>query len=346
MSEKKIFIESTFTKEDPIFELPLRPSSLDEFSGQDEIKERLSIFIGAAKKRNEALGHLLLSGPPGLGKTTLAGIVAKTMNHSLVITSGPMLEKPADLTGILTNLKSGDHLFIDEIHRMNRSVEEYLYPALEDFALDLMIDSGPNARSVRVKLNPFTLIGATTRMGLLTLALRTRFAFNCRLNYYPPSCLQKILFRSSRILKLDIDEAALFEIASRSRGTPRIANHLLRWVRDYAQMHSREFVDKAVVNSALKLLAVDDLGLEEMDMKILDLIIEHHEGGPVGINTLAVALGESPQTLEEVYEPFLIMQGLLRRTPRGREATHLAYQHLGKIKNTVEKSIKKKEAKK
>lgn len=331
LEKKNLFIESSFIKEDLHFELPLRPSTLDDFSGQEEIKERLSVSIGAAKQRNEPLGHILLSGPPGLGKTTLARIIAKTMGHSIVITSGPMLEKPADLTGILTNLKAGDHLFIDEIHRMNKTVEEYLYPALEDFVLDIMIDSGPNARSVQVKLNPFCLIGATTRMGMLTSALRSRFALNCRLDYYPPSCLQRILQRSSRILKLEIGDNALLEIANRSRGTPRIANHLLRWIRDYAAVQTaKRTIDKSLVDAALQLLSVDELGLEEMDKKILDLIIEHHEGGPVGVNTLAVALGESKETLEEVYEPFLIMQGLLRRTPRGREATHLAYQHLHK----------------
>lgn len=329
MTEKHPFIESTLVAEDHNFEVPLRPQSLGDFLGQDEIKERLEVFMGAAKLRKEALGHCLLSGPPGLGKTTLANIIAKTMGSSLIVTSGPMLEKPADLAGLLTNLQEGDILFIDEIHRMQRTVEEYLYPAMEDFVLDLMIDSGPNARSVQVKLNPFTLVGATTRSGLLTAPLRSRFAFSCRLDYYHPAILEKILERSGRLLRLDIDEEGIAEIGKRARGTPRIANNLLRWVRDYAQMRSGNKVDQEVACQALKLLAIDDAGLDEMDKKILTILIDHHGGGPVGLNTLALAIGEEGQTVEEVYEPFLILQGFLKRTPRGRVATDRAYLHLG-----------------
>lgn len=330
MEEERSFIESTLAVEDHNFEVPLRPQSLSDFLGQDEIKERLEVFMGAAKKRREALGHCLLSGPPGLGKTTLANIIAKTMGSSLIVTSGPMLEKPADLAGILTNLQEGDVLFIDEIHRMQRSVEEYLYPAMEDYVLDLMIDSGPNARSVQVKLNTFTLVGATTRSGLMTAPMRSRFAFSCRLDYYPPHVLQRILARSGRLLNLDIDEEGLSEIGRRARGTPRIANNLLRWVRDYAQMRAGNQVNKEVVHKALELLAIDEEGLDETDKKILTVLIDHHGGGPVGLNTLALAIGEEGQTVEEVYEPFLILQGYLKRTPRGRVATDRAYRHLGK----------------
>lgn len=332
MSHKQSYLESTLEREDPAFEIPLRPQSLDDFLGQDEVRERLDVFMGAAKKRGEALGHCLLSGPPGLGKTTLAGIIAKTMGGSLIVTSGPMLERPADLAGILTNLQRGDILFIDEIHRMNRSVEEYLYPAIEDFVLDLMIDSGPNARSVQVTLNPFTLVGATTRSGLLSAPLRSRFALTCRLDYYAPAVLEKILRRSAHILKFSLESSGLVEVSKRARGTPRIANHLLRWVRDYAQMRGGAAYDIQMVKSALDLLAIDELGLDEMDKKLLQIIIEHYQGGPVGLNTLAVALGEEGHTIEEVYEPFLILQGFVKRTPRGRIATEKAYQHLRKRK--------------
>lgn len=328
------FIESTLTKEDHNFEVPLRPQTLADFLGQEEIKERLDVFMGAAKKRGEPLGHSLLFGPPGLGKTTLANIIAKTMGSSLIVTSGPVLEKPGDLAGILTNLQEGDILFIDEIHRMNRAVEEYLYPAMEDYVLDLMIDTGPNARSVQVKLNRFTLIGATTRSGLLTAPLRSRFAFSCRLDYYSPKILEKILERSKKILKLGADSESLFEIARRARGTPRIANHLLRWVRDYAQMRADGHLNQEVVKKALQMLAIDERGLDEMDKKILSVLLDHYEGGPVGLNTLAIAIGEESHTLEEVYEPFLILEGLLKRTPRGRMATDLAYQHMGRKKET------------
>lgn len=338
------FIKSSFGKgkkeqksqnlaqEDSSFEVPLRPQSLNDFSGQDSIRERLDVFISAAKQRGEALGHSLFSGPPGLGKTTLVNILAKAMGTNIVITSGPVIEKPGDLAGILTNLKTGDILFIDELHRLSPTVEEYLYPAMEDFALDLMIDSGPNARTVQVKLNRFTLAGATTRTGLLTAPLRSRFAFACRLDYYEPHILEKILARTSRILNLEISQEALFEIACRSRGTPRIANNLLRWVRDYAQIKANSKVDKGVVRKALDMLSIDQAGLDEMDIKILSVLIDYYGGGPVGLSTIAVAVGEESETVEEVYEPFLIMNGFLKRTPRGREATPLAWKHLKKQK--------------
>jgi Holliday junction DNA helicase RuvB len=338
------FIKSSFVKqeaqpkrqdlcqEDVSFEVPLRPQSLSEFAGQDQIRERLEVFIAAAKQRGEPLGHCLFSGPPGLGKTTLVNILAKAMGTNIVITSGPVIEKPGDLAGILTNLKEGDILFIDELHRLNPTVEEYLYPAMEDFVLDIMIDSGPSARSVQVKLNRFTLAGATTRTGLLTAPLRSRFAFSCRLDYYEPAVIETILSRTSRILNLEIDREGLFEIACRSRGTPRIANNLLRWVRDYAQIKANNTVDKQVVHRALHMLSIDEAGLDEMDKKILTILIDYYGGGPVGLNTIAVAVGEEGNTLEEVYEPFLIMNGFLKRTPRGREATSLAYKHMNKQK--------------
>lgn len=326
------YVESTLAKEDLTFEMPLRPQNLESFVGQDEIIERLKVLIGAAQKRGEPLCHALLSGPPGLGKTTLANIISKSMGSSIVVTSGPILEKPADLAGILTNLAEGDILFIDEIHRLSRVIEEYLYPAMEDFVLDLMIDSGPNARSVQVKLNRFTLIGATTRSGLITAPMRSRFGFTCRLDYYPSTVLEKILIRSASILKLNIDKSGVGEIARRSRGTPRIANNLLRWVRDFVEIREHALVDMSVAKQALEMLAIDEKGLDEVDKKILDVIIEHYEGGPVGLGTLAVAIGEMGQTIEEVYEPFLILQGLIKRTPRGRVATPLAYQHMKRKK--------------
>jgi holliday junction DNA helicase RuvB len=328
MSES--FIQSSWTKPDDVFEVPLRPQSLNDFLGQYQVRERLDVFIGAAKQRQEALGHCLLYGPPGLGKTTLANIIAKSMGSNLVVTSGPVIEKAGDLAGLLTNLKQGDILFIDEIHRLSRTIEEYLYPAMEDFALDLLIDSGPSARSVQVKLNPFTLIGATTRIGLLSSPMRSRFSFTCRLDYYETEILQQILLRSSKILNISIDSEGAHEIAHRSRGTPRIANNLLRWVRDFAQMRAHNKVDKKTAQTALEMLSIDHKGLDEMDKKLLSIIIDHYDGGPVGVNTIGVAIGEEPATLSEVYEPYLIMQGFLKRTPRGREATALAYQHLGR----------------
>ncbi len=324
-------IESSWIKPDEPFEVPLRPQSLDDFWGQDAIRERLDVFIGAARQREEALGHCLFHGPPGLGKTTLANIIAKSMGSQIVVTSGPVIEKPGDLAGILTNLKKGDILFIDEIHRLSRAVEEYLYPAMEDFSLDLIIDSGPAARSVQVKLNQFTLIGATTRSGLLSGPMRSRFTFNCRLDYYDSAVLQQIILRSAQILNVHIDAEGAFAIGERSRGTPRIANNLLRWVRDYAQIKTNNRIDAATARAALNMLSIDHRGLDEMDKKILEIIVRHYEGGPVGINTLAVALSEEAHTLEEVYEPYLIMQGFLKRTPRGREVTALTYQHLGHI---------------
>ncbi len=324
------YIESTWKKEDDNFETPLRPQSLQEFMGQETIRDRLDVFLGAAKMRGEALGHALFYGPPGLGKTTLAHILAKSMGVNLVVTSGPMIEKAGDLAGLLTNLKERDILFIDEIHRLNRTVEEYLYPAMEDFVLDLLIDSGPSARSVQVKLNPFTLVGATTRIGLLTSPMRSRFGFTCRLDYYEPPVLEAIILRSSQILKMKLEKEGAAEIAQRARGTPRIANNLLRWVRDFAQMRGFPTVNQKIAKDALEMLSIDYRGLDEMDKKILEIIIDHHGGGPVGLSTLAVAIGEEQTTLSEVYEPYLIMQGFIKRTPRGREATKLAYEHLGR----------------
>jgi Holliday junction DNA helicase RuvB len=330
MSEK--FIESSWVEPDKPFETPLRPRSLDEFVGQESVRERLDIFVQAAKGRKEALGHCLFSGPPGLGKTTLAHIIAKTMGTQLVVTSGPAIEKPGDLAGILTNLKTGDVLFIDEIHRLGTVAEEYLYPAMEDFSLDLMIDSGPSARSVQVKLNPFTLVGATTRHGLLSAPLRSRFLIHLRLDYYDSKTLSQIVHRSASILQMKMEEEAAFEIAKRSRGTPRIANNLLRFCRDFAQAKKTHFIERDLVTAALEMLSIDEIGLDEMDKKILNIIIEHHEGGPVGLNNLAAGCGEEAHTLEEVYEPYLILQGFIKRTPRGREATPLAYEHLKRKK--------------
>ena len=323
------FIQSSWTKPDEPFEVPLRPASLGDFVGQEGIRERLEVFVQAAKQRGEALGHCLLNGPPGLGKTTLAHIIAKTMGTNLVVTSGPVIEKPGDFAGILTNLNEGDVLFIDEIHRLNRAVEEYLYPAMEDFSLDLLIDSGPAARSVQVKLKPFTLIGATTRSGLLSSPMRSRFGIHLRLDYYPSAYLEKIVERSGKILGITFGKQGALAIAERSRGTPRIANNLLRWVRDFAQIKGHPTIDREVAERALDMLAIDHLGLDDMDKRILKVIIEHYDGGPVGLSTLSVALTEEAHTLEEVYEPYLIMQGLIKRTPRGREATNLSYEHLG-----------------
>lgn len=329
----KSFIESSWAKPDTPFEVPLRPQNLTEFVGQDAARERLEIFISAALERGEALGHTIFSGPPGLGKTTLAHIIAKAMQTNLVVTSGPAIEKPGDLAGLLTNLKQGDILFIDEIHRLSKVAEEYLYSAMEDFSLDLMIDSGPNARSVQVKLNPFTLVGATTRLGLLSAPMRSRFLISLRLDYYDPITLKKIVQRTASLLKLNLTEDAMLEVAGRSRGTPRIANNLIRWVRDVAQTKKITKVDQEVAKKALQMLAIDELGLDEMDKKILSVMIHHHEGGPVGLNSLAAGIGEEAHTLEEVYEPFLVQQGFIKRTPRGREATSLAYTYMKKGAN-------------
>lgn len=322
------YTQSTWTKPDQTFELTIRPQSLSDFLGQENLKERLHIVIGAAKKRGCHLEHALFYGPPGLGKTTLAAIIAHEMNARLVVTSGPAIEKAGDLAGMMTSLEAGDILFIDEIHRLSRSVEEYLYPAMEDFVLDLMLDSGPSARSVQVKLNPFTLIGATTRVGLLSNPLRSRFGVTCRLDYYTPEVLEKIILRSAQVFAISLEPLAARELAKRSRGTPRIANNLLRWVRDFAEMRGHSIITLHVTHQALNMLTIDEKGLDEMDKKILTTIIDHHEGGPVGIKTLAAALGEEDTTLAEVYEPYLIMLGLLRITLRGREATKLAFDHL------------------
>jgi len=314
---------------DQQMEKALRPQALEDFSGQPKIVENLKIFIAAAKQRGEALDHVLLHGPPGLGKTTLSHIISNELEANLKLTSGPVLEKPGDLAGLLTNLQEGDVLFIDEIHRLNTVVEEYLYSAMEDYRIDIMIDSGPNARSIQISLEPFTLIGATTRMGLLTAPMRARFGINCHLDYYDVAILEKIIKRSARILDVPIDTAGAQEIARRSRGTPRIANALLRRIRDFAQIKGDGKIGIKIAKFGLEALNVDSSGLDEMDNKILSTIIHKFKGGPVGITTIGTAVGEEAGTIEEVHEPFLIMEGYLQRTPRGREATEKAYQHLG-----------------
>ena len=312
------------------YEKKLRPHEFEEFKGQDKIVENLKVFVKAAKMRNEALDHILLSGPPGLGKTTLANIIANELNSNIKTTSGPVLEKAGDLAGILTNLEEKDVLFIDEIHRLNATIEEYLYSAMEDYKIDLIIDKGPSARSIQLSLNPFTLIGATTRAGLLTSPLRERFGIKSHLEYYDEDIIYFIIKRSAGILNIQIEDNAAREIAGRSRGTPRIANSLLRRVRDFAQVKGKGIIDLEIARYSLEALNIDKKGLDEMDNKILTTIIDKFKGGPVGLNTIGTAVGEDPGTIEEVYEPFLIKEGFIKRTPRGRETTELAYKHLGK----------------
>jgi Holliday junction DNA helicase RuvB len=326
MSERPV---ANLNKPDVALEMTLRPSLFSDFTGQPKVKERLEIAVEAARQRGESLDHILLSGPPGLGKTTIANILAKAMGASVKATSGPTIEKASDLAGLLTNLEEGDVLFIDEIHRLQKTIEEYLYPAMEDFKLDIIIDQGPNARSVRLSLPRFTLIGATTRSGLLTAPLLTRFGMRERLDYYCTADLDKIVGRSANLLNVEIEPQGAHEIARRSRGTPRIVNNLLRRVRDYAQVRHDGRITKDVADKALAMLEIDENGLDEMDKRILEAIIVKFGGGPVGVNSLAVAVGEEPDTIEEVYEPYLIMEGYLNRTPQGRVATELSYKKLG-----------------
>ncbi len=328
-----------FSADEKEIEKVLRPNDFIDFSGQENIIENLKIFVQAAKQREEPLDHVLLHGPPGLGKTTLSYIIAHELNVNIRVSSGPVLDKPGDLAGLLTGLEKNDVLFIDEIHRLSPVVEEYLYSAMEDFKIDILIETGPNARSIQIKLNPFTLIGATTRSGLLTAPLRSRFGINSRLNYYTAEVLEKIINRSAEIFKIPIEKKAAEEISRRSRGTPRIANLLLRRVRDFAQIKGTGKIDLAISQFALTALNVDRDGLDEMDNKILSTIVEKFSGGPVGLTTIATAVSEDPGTIEEVYEPFLIQEGYIMRTSRGREATELAYKKLGKVKPGLQSEL-------
>lgn len=326
--QENFYTEATEAQETDL-DISLRPPELTEFFGQEKIKERISLMIEAAQKRKDVLAHILLSGPPGLGKTTLAHIIASATGSKLHSTSGPQIEKAGDLAGILTNLKRGDVLFIDEIHRLHPAIEEYLYPAMEDYRLDIIIDQGPNARTIELSLPRFTLIGATTRAGMLTAPLRSRFTMTNRLDYYNAEELTKIVSRSADLLKVEIQSGGALEIASRSRGTPRVANSLLRWVRDFAQVKADGIITQDIADGALKMIDIDDDGLDEMDKRILEALIYKFDGGPVGLNSLAVAVGEDSSTIEEVYEPYLVMQGMLTRTPRGRVAMKRSYEKLG-----------------
>ena len=326
--QENFYTETTEATETD-FDISLRPPELTEFFGQEKIKERISLMIEAARQRKDVLAHILLSGPPGLGKTTLAHIIASATGSQLHSTSGPQIEKAGDLAGILTNLKRGDVLFIDEIHRLHPAIEEYLYPAMEDYRLDIIIDQGPNARTIELSLPRFTLIGATTRAGMLTAPLRSRFAMTNRLDYYTAEELTSIVSRSANLLKVEIESSGALEIASRSRGTPRVANSLLGWVRDFAQVKADGIITQEVADGALKMIDIDDDGLDEMDKRILEALIYKFDGGPVGLNSLAVAVGEDSSTIEEVYEPYLVMQGMLARTPRGRVAMKRSYEKLG-----------------
>ncbi len=339
MIDENFDIRRVQTQDGGDFENVLRPLAFDDFKGQEKVVENLRVFVTAARMRGEPLDHVLLHGPPGLGKTTLSNIIANELGVGFKLTSGPVLDKPGDLAGLLTNLEPNDVLFIDEIHRLSPVVEEYLYSAMEDFRIDIMIDKGPSARSVQINLNPFTLIGATTRSGLLTSPLRARFGINCHLEYYDADTLQTIILRSARILDTPCKDQAALEIARRSRGTPRVANSLLRRVRDFAQVKGQGVITKDIASYGLEALNIDTHGLDDVDNRILSTIIDKFAGGPVGLNTIATSLGEDAGTIEDVYEPFLIKEGFIKRTPRGREATDLAYKHLGRSRYNTPSSL-------